>query len=155
MKTEARLVRFRDGDGPTVKKGKVNKNRQRCCGTLDVPGTDENALAYKMECRLCGFVYGANGEDVFERKCPNCQDGEPGIRFWLVARKVPLDAGGGNGSTAKTRVEYDTIATGADWLERHSGRFKDDSDFEEMVRLGREYRESFRPPEDEFEDVVT
>ena len=147
MKTEARLVRFGDGDGPTVKKGKVNKNRQRCCGTLDVPGTDENALAYKMECRLCGFVYGANGGEVLERKCPNCQDGEPGIRFWLIARKVPVDVDGGNGST-ETRVEYDTIETAADWFEKHSGSMKDvpEAEYQEFLeccRLAREELNGF------------
>jgi hypothetical protein len=143
MKTSRRGARFRDGEGSTVKKGKLNKNSQRCCGTLDVPGTDKNALAYKMECTLCGFVYGANGGDVFERKCPNCQGGAPGIRFWLIARKVPADGDGANGTTKGTRVEYDTVETGADWLERHSGSMKDVPDsvydgFLEYSRLARE-----------------
>ena len=31
------------------------------------------------------------------------------------------------------------------WWERCAGRFADDPGFEEMVRLGREYRESLRP----------
>jgi hypothetical protein len=146
MKTDARLVRFRDGDGPTVKKGKVNKNRQRCCGTLDVPGSDENALAYKMECRLCGFVYGANGGDVFERKCPNCQDGEPGIRFWLIARRVAVDRG--NGSSAETRLEYDTVETAADWFEKHSGSMKGLPGAEEFMEECRRFREADRWADD-------
>lgn len=33
-----------------------------------------------------------------------------------------------------------------EWLERVSGRFKDDPDFEEIVRLGREWRQSQREP---------
>jgi hypothetical protein len=154
MKTEPRGARFRDGDGSTVKKGRVNKNDQRCRGTLDVPGTDKNAFAYKMECTLCGFVYGTNSGDVFERKCPNCQGGAPGIRFWLIARKVSADVAGSNGPTRETRVEYDTVETGADWLDRISGTFKDDPDFEEMVRYGREFRKKGRLPEDENEDEV-
>jgi hypothetical protein len=31
------------------------------------------------------------------------------------------------------------------WWERKAGTFEDDPGFEEMVRLGREYRESLRP----------
>jgi hypothetical protein len=37
--------------------------------------------------------------------------------------------------------------TGAEWLDRVSGRFKDDPVFEEIVRLGREAREADRPPD--------
>ena len=31
------------------------------------------------------------------------------------------------------------------WWERIAGRFEDDGAFDEIVRLGREYRESLRP----------
>jgi hypothetical protein len=31
------------------------------------------------------------------------------------------------------------------WVLAHAGRFKDDPGFDEIVRLGREYRESLRP----------
>ena len=31
------------------------------------------------------------------------------------------------------------------WWEQIAGTFKDDSDYEEAMRLGREYRESLRP----------
>jgi hypothetical protein len=149
MKTEPGALRFRDGDDSTVKKGKINTNHQRCCGTLDVPGTVENAFAYKMECTLCGFVYGANRGDVLERKCPNCQGGAPGIRYWLIARKVPAGAAGANGPTSETRVEYDTVETGADWVDRISGTFKDDPDFEEFMEHSRAAREEMnRLPDD-------
>jgi hypothetical protein len=32
-----------------------------------------------------------------------------------------------------------------DWLDKVSGMFANDPDFEEAMRLGREWRESFRP----------
>jgi hypothetical protein len=35
------------------------------------------------------------------------------------------------------------------WWKKIVGVFKDDPDFEEAVRLGREYRESLRPKDDE------
>jgi hypothetical protein len=27
----------------------------------------------------CGREYGANGSDIFQRKCPNCQGGTSGL----------------------------------------------------------------------------
>ena len=33
---------------------------------------------------------------------------------------------------------------GGSWLERIAGTFKDDADFAEIVRLGREFRESVK-----------
>jgi hypothetical protein len=152
MKPETTEARFHDGDGATLKKGKLNQNHQRCGGTLDVPGTDDDALAYKMKCTLCGFVYGANGGDLSDRKCPNCQGGAPGIRFWLIARQMS-DEPKGNGAT---RVEYDTVETGADWLARFASAREGipDEDLEEMNRLGREYRESLGFTEGETEEAA-
>ncbi len=46
--------------------------------------TDHLQLAYKVECTRCGFVYDANGSDLFERTCQECQGGAPGVRFWQV-----------------------------------------------------------------------
>ncbi len=37
----------------------------------------------------------------------------------------------------------------APWWERIRGQFKDDPVYEEAMRLGREYRESLRPKDDE------
>lgn len=141
-------VEFEGRIGESLRIDAVNGHGQRCRGTLGVPGTEDDDVAYKLECTLCGFVYGANGGDVPDRQCPNCQGGAPGIRYWLIARKVPA---GANGGPHETRVEYDTVETGADWAERIGGTFKDDPDFEEMVRLGREFRQADRPPEDHLE----
>ncbi len=38
---------------------------------------------------------------------------------------------------------------GKPWWERIRGTFKDDPAYEEAMRLGREYRESLRPRDDE------
>ena len=76
-------VDWQSGSGESVQIGSVNRNHQRCCGHGGVAGNDHGQYAYKVECLLCGFVYGANGSDLHERKCPECQNGEPGIRYWL------------------------------------------------------------------------
>ena len=72
---------FRSGKGETTRIGFVNKNKQKCYGQRGVPGTDHGQLAYRLECLECGYIYGANGSDIFHRKCPNCQGGAKGIDF--------------------------------------------------------------------------
>jgi hypothetical protein len=73
---------FRSGAGETTAIGYVNRNDQKCHGTRGVQGTDHLQYAFRLECLACGFVYGANGSDISERKCPECQGGAQGIRYW-------------------------------------------------------------------------
>jgi len=40
-------------------------------------------------------------------------------------------------------------STKANWIEKITGSFKDDPDFDEIVRLGKEFRQSDRPKDDE------
>lgn len=74
---------FSDGGTETTRVGYVNRNNQRCAGHRGMAGTDHGQRSYRMECleAKCGQVYGANGTDVFQRKCPRCQGGAPGIGF--------------------------------------------------------------------------
>ena len=74
---------FMNGTTKTTEAGYINPNHQRCCGHRGVPGTDHGQVAYRMECLVsnCGHIYGANGTDVFQRKCPSCQNGKVGIPF--------------------------------------------------------------------------
>ena len=74
---------FQSGSSPTTRIGFINRNNQRCAGTRRVPGNDHVQFAYRMECLQpgCGEVYGANGTDIFQRKCPRCQAGAAGIDF--------------------------------------------------------------------------
>ena len=44
----------------------------------------------------------------------------------------------------KSRVSHDK----SNWIAEITGRFKDDSDFEEIVRLAKEMRDSEEPAED-------
>lgn len=74
---------LQSGRHPTTRIGFINSNRQQCQGTLSVGGTDHLQYAYRLECLDCGYVYGANGSDVAIRKCPECQGGMPGIRYWF------------------------------------------------------------------------
>jgi hypothetical protein len=59
--------------------GYINRNGQRVVRATGLPGTDHNQKVYILHCERCGTEYGANGSDIFQRLCPNCQKGKPGL----------------------------------------------------------------------------
>lgn len=61
----------------TTEAGYVNRNNQINQGRTNEPGTDNGQWFYTMQCQNCGYIYKANGTDIFQRKCPNCQGGRP------------------------------------------------------------------------------
>lgn len=56
----------------------VNRNNQQLLRLSNVAGTDKNAKVWILKCRNCLHIYGCNGTDAFERKCPDCQKGAEG-----------------------------------------------------------------------------
>jgi hypothetical protein len=77
------MSEFSGGTTPNTQMGAINRNNQQCGGTRRLPGNDHLQFSYRMKCLQadCGEVYGSNGSDVFQRKCPSCQGGRPGIDF--------------------------------------------------------------------------
>ena len=65
--------------------GDMNVNGQKLCARTSRPGNDHNQYVWALECTRprngspCGHRYGANGSDFHDRKCPQCQDGLPGL----------------------------------------------------------------------------
>lgn len=74
---------FNNGTTKTTEIGYLNRNNQKVLGTRGIKGTDHGQVSYKIECQNedCGCRYGSNGTDNFQRKCPNCQDGMPSIKY--------------------------------------------------------------------------
>jgi hypothetical protein len=62
----------------TTVPGYINRNGQRVVQATESPGTDHNQRVYLLHCGHCGTEYGANGTDIFQHLCPNCQGGAPG-----------------------------------------------------------------------------
>ena len=62
---------FESGGTETTQIGYINRNKQICEGTRGLPGTDHGARSYRLPCLECDTIYGANGSDIFQRKCPN------------------------------------------------------------------------------------
>lgn len=73
-------------DKGTTSPGYLNKNGQVTVRDTGIPGTDHLQRVYQLACSRCGHVYGANGSDIHERKCPKCQSGKLGLA--LVAESV-------------------------------------------------------------------
>ena len=65
--------------------GHVNRNRQRVIRKTDKRGTDHNQFVYILQCEFCRTQYGANGSDIWLRRCPSARTkckaggGRPGI----------------------------------------------------------------------------
>lgn len=81
MCDEKLMKMWKSGSTETTTIGYVNRNNQVVLGTRGIKGTDHGQLSYKLRCQNsgCGYEYGANGTDIFQRKCPKCQNGNPGI----------------------------------------------------------------------------
>ncbi|MES2392069.1 MAG: hypothetical protein V4555_10540 [Acidobacteriota bacterium] len=63
----------------TVIPGFVNGRGQEVVErTGAASGSGRGQVVYRMRCRGCGGEYGANGCDVWSRRCPLCQGGAPG-----------------------------------------------------------------------------
>ena len=65
----------------TAELGYINRNCQINLGPTDPVrrGTDHGQYLYVMHCPKCRENYGANGSDIWLRKCPSHQDGAPGL----------------------------------------------------------------------------
>ncbi len=71
------------------KPGHLNSKNQQLLRATDVRGTDHNARVWILKCRNCSHIYGCNNTDAWERKCPKCQKGDPGL-------PIPPDRDGEN-----------------------------------------------------------
>lgn len=65
--------------------GDINRNNQKLLTKTNRSGSDHMQYVWIVECNqtdsadtLCGHVYGSNGSDFFQRKCPRCQGGAAG-----------------------------------------------------------------------------
>ena len=65
--------------GRTTGLGYLNRNRQCVEMHTGLPGNDHLQRIYVLHCRDCDHRYGCNGSDIFQRRCPNCQQGRPGL----------------------------------------------------------------------------
>jgi tRNA G26 N,N-dimethylase Trm1 len=60
----------------TTKRGYENRNGQVVQRRQRKSENHRYANAYLLKCKHCEAEYSANGCDIYQRKCPNCQGGE-------------------------------------------------------------------------------
>ncbi|PVM73829.1 hypothetical protein [Caulobacter radicis] len=65
----------------TTQPGYKNRNGQVVQGRTDTAGSDHNQLVYVLRCEACSHMYGANGSDIWLRRCPSCDGGAPGLAW--------------------------------------------------------------------------
>lgn len=61
--------------------GYTNRNNQTVIRKTDMAGNDHNQMIYVLRCGACSHEYGANGSDIFQRRCPKCDGGARGLEF--------------------------------------------------------------------------
>jgi hypothetical protein len=64
-----RRPRARERKTTTI--GFTNRNDQTVISKTDKPGTDYCQVVYVLKCATCGYEHGANGSDIWQRRCPN------------------------------------------------------------------------------------
>jgi hypothetical protein len=69
------------GASAVAEENDVNRNGQRLLREATFKGTDHQQYIWALQCERngCGYVYGANGTDFHQRRCPKCDNGMPGI----------------------------------------------------------------------------
>ncbi|MBU1044446.1 MAG: hypothetical protein KJ915_08650 [Candidatus Omnitrophica bacterium] len=72
----------------TTVEGYINRNNQEVIRKTNLPGNDHLQCIYILRCgsETCRCIYGVNGSDIFERKCPNCQEGKNGLRVIIPSK---------------------------------------------------------------------
>lgn len=68
-------------DRETTQPGYRNRNGQVVVRATDLAGNDHLQKVYVLQCEKCHLEYGANGSDIFQRRCPRCGGGRPGLAF--------------------------------------------------------------------------
>ena len=54
----------------TTSPGYRNRNNQVVVAATELAGNDHNQRVYHLRCEECGHEYGANGSDIWQRRCP-------------------------------------------------------------------------------------
>lgn len=68
-------------NAPTTRTGYVNGNKQMVVRKTATRGNDHNQFVYMLRCKRCRHEYGANGSDIWQRRCPACGGGAPGLVY--------------------------------------------------------------------------
>jgi hypothetical protein len=66
--------------------GYINRHHQEVVRKTDLAGNDQGQRVYVLRCGACAHEYGANGSDIWLRRCPKHDGGAPGVVVLLTSR---------------------------------------------------------------------
>jgi hypothetical protein len=81
------------------KPGNLNRNQQLLVAQTAWQGSESRHYIWVMQCMPCGHMYGADASEFFQRKCPACQDGPPGLVVKLEEEQPTASPASPPGST--------------------------------------------------------
>jgi hypothetical protein len=58
-----------------------NRDGQQVIRKTARPGSAPGQRVFILHCTVCDHEYGADGCDIYDRLCPKCQDGPPGLSW--------------------------------------------------------------------------
>jgi hypothetical protein len=70
----------------TTEPGYRNRNGQVVIRPTHLAGTDHYQYIYVLRCGKCGHEYGANGSDIFQRRCPPSSGRRSGAPHRIASR---------------------------------------------------------------------
>ena len=56
-----------------------NREGQQVIRKTDREGRAPGQRVFILHCTVCDYEYGTDGADIYDRLCPKCQDGPPGL----------------------------------------------------------------------------
>jgi hypothetical protein len=59
--------------------GYRNREGQLVIRKTEREGSAQGQRVFILHCTVCDHEYGADGCDIYDRRCPTCQDGPPGL----------------------------------------------------------------------------
>lgn len=59
--------------------GFCNRDGQQVIRKTEREGSAPGQRVFILRCTVCDHEYGADGCDIYDRLCPKCQDGPPGV----------------------------------------------------------------------------
>jgi hypothetical protein len=68
-------------EGKSTVPGATNRNGQQVLRRTGLNGNDHNQKVYVVRCTRFAREYGANGSDLWQRRCPSCDEGAPGLSY--------------------------------------------------------------------------
>lgn len=114
----------------TTTPGYVNHHGQVVVLNTYLPGSDHGQHIYEMRCSHRAEVYGVNGTNIYECKCPNCQGGRPGLELGSLGPRPrpscrsavgPSEPRRGWLAVARQRQRILSTATGWRWVRLQEG----------------------------------